>query len=183
VSQTPIPFWSIPIDDLLKQLDATAQGLTGEQARERLARFGANLLRPKRRTDTLTLLAGQFKSPIILILLFAASLSLFVKDAPDALIIFAIILVSSLLGFWQERGATDAVQKLLAMVRVDATVRRDGSTRDIPLEEVVPGDVVLLSAGAAIPGEPTRSRKWPGRSRRKLRWPSARMSCTWGRTS
>jgi Mg2+-importing ATPase len=153
MGQTPAPFWSVPVEDLLKQLDASAQGLTGEQAHDRLERFGANLLRPKKRTDSLTLLLGQFKSPIILILLFAASLSLFVKDAPDALIIFAIILVSGLLGFWQERGATDAVQKLLAMVRVDATVLRDGHTQDIPLEDVVPGDVVLLSAGAAIPGD------------------------------
>jgi Mg2+-importing ATPase len=153
MSQPPTPFWSTPVDDLLKQLDATAQGLTGEQARERLERFGANLLRPRKRTDSLTLLLGQFRSPIILILLFAAALSLFVRDAPDALIIFAIVLISGLLGFWQERGATDAVQKLLAMVRVDATVLRDGSTQDIALEDVVPGDVVLLSAGAAIPGD------------------------------
>jgi len=153
MGQISAPFWSTPVDDLFTQLDATPQGLTDEEAHHRLERFGANLLRPKQRTDSLTLLLSQFRSPIILILLFAASLSLFLKDVPDALIIFAIILVSGLLGFWQERSATDAVQKLLAMVRVNATVKRDGSTQDIPLEAVVPGDVVLLSAGAAAPGD------------------------------
>ncbi len=71
----------------------------------------------------------------------------------NALIIFTILLISSLLGFWQERGAAGAVKKLLAMVHVDATVYRDGAQHDIALEEIVPGDVVMLSAGTAIPGD------------------------------
>jgi Mg2+-importing ATPase len=153
MNQPPLSFWSISTDALLKQLDTSAQGLTEQQAQERLEQFGANLLKPKRRTDDLTLLLAQFKSPIILILFFAAGLSFFLGDITDSLIIFTILLISSLLGFWQERGAEGAVKKLLAMVHVDATVLRDGSSRDISLEEVVPGDVVLLSAGTAIPGD------------------------------
>ena len=152
---TPISpaFWSIPAEELLRQLETTPQGLTGEQARQGLARYGANLLTPQKRTTTLTLLLAQFTSPIILILLFAAALSYFLGDPTDSIIILIIVFASGLLGFWQERSAADAVSKLLAIVKIKAMVRRDGSEREVPVEEIVPGDVVLLNAGDTIPGD------------------------------
>jgi len=116
-------------------------------------RLGSNILKPPRRSDALTLLLSQFKSPIILILLFAAGLSLLLRDRTDAHIILAIVLFSGLLGFWQEKGAADAVEKLLAIVQIKAEILRDGSSRDVRLEEVVPGDIVLLNAGDIIPGD------------------------------
>jgi P-type Mg2+ transporter len=149
----PPPFWSIPADELLRQLDATPQGLTGEQVRERLARYGANLLKPQKRSTTLALLLAQFTSPIVLILLCAAALSFFLHDAADSIIILIIVFASGLLGFWQERGASGAVAKLLAIVKIKALVRRDGSEQEVPVEEIVPGDIVLLNAGDTIPGD------------------------------
>lgn len=146
-------FWSLAAADLLAQLGTSPQGLSLDEARQRLAQTGANLLRPKKRTDSLTLLLSQYKSPIILILIFACGLSFALGDHADALIILTILLVSGLLGFWQERGATDAVAKLLAIVQIKATVRRQGESQEIPLEEIVPGDVVLLHAGDVIPGD------------------------------
>jgi magnesium-transporting ATPase (P-type) len=131
-------FWSVPMADLLQQLGATPQGLTSAEAQQRLARFGANLLTPGRRKNALALLLGQFKSPLILILLFAAGLSFFLHDPVDASIILAIVLASGLLGFWQERGAAHALEKLLAIVQTNAVVRRDGSEREIPVEGIVP---------------------------------------------
>ena len=71
----------------------------------------------------------------------------------NAIIIVTIILISSLLGFWQERGAANAVQKLLAIVQTKATVLRDGNQKDIPVEMIVPGDVIILNAGDLIPGD------------------------------
>ena len=71
----------------------------------------------------------------------------------NALIILAIILISSLLGFWQERGAANAVEKLLAIVQTKATVLRDGNQKEIPVERIVPGDVIILNAGDLIPGD------------------------------
>ena len=109
--------------------------------------------RPAQGTHVLSLLFGQFKSPIILILVFAAVLSLCLGQATDALIILAIVLASGLLGFWQEWGAADAVKKLLALVQTKANVLRDGRPVDVPAEQVVPGDVVLLHAGDIIPGD------------------------------
>ena len=117
-------FWSIPPAELLRQLQTTPQGLTNDEARQRFIRYGANLLKPKKRSSTLTLLLSQFKSPIILILIFASALSFFLHDPVDAGIILAIVLVSGLLGFWQERGAVDAVEKLLTIVQVKTNVIR-----------------------------------------------------------
>jgi len=154
VEQAPAPpFWSIPAADLLGRLGSAPEGLSPDEAKVRLAQAGANLLRPRRRTDSFTLLLSQYKSPIILILVIACGLSFALGDHADALIILGILLASGLLGFWQERGATDAVAKLLAMVQIKATVRRGGEILDIPLEEVTPGDVVLLQAGDVIPGD------------------------------
>jgi Mg2+-importing ATPase len=150
----PMPeFWSIATDDLLRQLQTSPQGLTGDEARQRIDRYGHNLLKPQKRTDALTLLLGQFKSPIVLILIFAAVLSFFLRDPADAFIILGIVLISGLLGFWQERGATDAIEQLLAIVEVKAKTLRDDKEADVPVDEVVPGDVVILSAGASVPGD------------------------------
>ncbi len=153
MNQLPPAFWSLPIAEMLQNLQSAPQGLTNDQAREQLARYGSNLLKPRERSDALTLLLSQFKSPIILILLFAAGLSLFLHDPADALIIVTIVFMSGLLGFWQERGAAHAVEKLLAMVQTKAVSLRDGSPQEIPAEEVVPGDVIILSAGGSIPGD------------------------------
>lgn len=153
MSQPPSAFWSVSASELLQYLQATPQGLTSQEAQNRLARARANLLKPAKRTDTLTLLLAQFKSPIILILLFAAGLSFFLHDQADALIILGIVFVSGLLSFWQERGAADAVEKLLALVQIKATVLRDGTTQEIPVEEIVPGDLVVLAAGDVVPGD------------------------------
>jgi Mg2+-importing ATPase len=153
MNQRPPAFWGVPAADLLQQLGATPQGLTSAEARQRLARFGANLLTPRRRRDELALLAAQFKSPLILILLFAAGLSFFLRDPADASIILAIVLTSALLGFWQERGAAHALEKLLAIVQTNAVALRDGVEQAIPVEGIVPGDVVVLSAGGNLPGD------------------------------
>lgn len=153
MDQPPVAFWSLSTTDMLQQLQTTQAGLTGAEARQRLARYGANLLKPHKRSDVLTLLLVQFKSPIILILVFAAGLSFFLSDPADACIILTIVLVSGLLGFWQERSATNAVEKLLAIVQIQAAVLRDGGPKDIPVEEIVPGDIVILNAGALVPGD------------------------------
>ena len=145
--------WSQPAEQILRELQTTIQGLTSDDASRRLGSFGANLATPHKTFGSATLLAHQFKSPIILILIFAAVLSLFLHDRTDALIILAIVVVSGLLGFWQERGATDAVEKLLAMVQIRVSARRNNETAEIPLEEIVPGDVVELSAGSGVPGD------------------------------
>jgi Mg2+-importing ATPase len=114
--QQPSHFWNVPGADLLAQLESQQEGLSSEEARQRLINYGANRLKPQQKSGTAVLLLGQFKNPIVLMLIFAAGLSFFLQDQVDAGIILFIVLVSSLLGFWQERGAVQAVEKLLAMM-------------------------------------------------------------------
>jgi P-type Mg2+ transporter len=128
-------------------------GLTTTEAQKRLVQLGPNEIRRQARTAAAALLLTQFKSPIVLILIGAAAVSLFLQANTDAILILSIVLASGLLGFWQEYSATDAVAKLQQMVATKVRVLRDGTEVQIPLAEVVPGDVALLSAGAIVPGD------------------------------
>jgi Mg2+-importing ATPase len=153
MDQNSNPFWSISGTELLNTLQAAPGGLTTNDVKQRLSKYGANRLKPQKRSDVFTLLIAQFKSPIILILLFATVLSLFLHNIVDASIILAIVLISGLLGFWQEHGASDAVAKLLAIVQIKTAVLRDGSQQEIPVEDIVPGDIVIFNAGDIVPGD------------------------------
>ncbi len=150
----PTPaFWSLSADHLLADLRSSPEGLAASEVRDRQAYYARLRLKPQRDLRPLVLLFAQFRSPIILILMFAAIVSFFLSDRTDALIILTIILASALLGFWQEQGAAKAVAALLALVHVKTDVLRDGQTVEVPLDEIVPGDVVVLSAGSSIPGD------------------------------
>jgi Mg2+-importing ATPase len=153
MDQQAPPFWSVPPADVLRRLQTSPQGLSAAEALASMKGYAARRLAPKKRTDAATLLLSQFSSPIVLLLLGATVISFFLHDTTDAAIILAIVLASGLLGFWQERGAAGAVEKLLSLVEVKAQVLRDGAPHDVPLADVVPGDVVLLSAGATAPGD------------------------------
>ena len=142
MDQSFLSFWSISSSDLLKKLQTKVSGLTTFDAKSRLATYGANRLKPPKHSDAFTLLISQFKSPIILILIFATALSLFLHNIVDASIILTIVVISGLLGFWQEYGASNAIAKLLAIVQIKAAVFRDGKQKEIPVEEIVPGDII-----------------------------------------
>lgn len=146
-------YWSIPAPELLNLLETTPEGLSVEEANRRRPRYLSFRLKPHRDIRPFFFLLAQFRSPIILILLFAAIVSLFLADRTDALIILTIILVSALLGFWQEYGAAKAVGALLALVHVTAKVWRGGRLIEVPGDEIMPGDVIDLSAGSSIPGD------------------------------
>ncbi len=146
-------FWSQPAAGLLRELDTGQEGLSTMEAERRLRSHGPNSLTPPARGGTAVLLLRQFTSPIILILAAAALLSFLLDSPTDGLIILVIVLISGLLGFWQERGAAGAVARMLQTVQATARVRRDGIERAIPVAEVVPGDWLVLSAGASIPAD------------------------------
>jgi len=146
-------FWAIPLEEVLKNINATNGGLTSKEAKERLITYGPNSIKPQKNNSTLRILLSQFESPIIIILFAAIILSFVLHDTADAIIILTIIMVSGFLGFWQEYGAKDAVSKLLEVVKIKTNVMRDGNSANINLEEIVPGDVVILKAGAVIPAD------------------------------
>jgi Mg2+-importing ATPase len=147
------PFWSVPLPELFRRCRSGEQGLSADEARTRLKKYGPNRLKPKRQVNAATLFIRQFTSPIILILLFAAVLSFFLGDPTDSIIIMVIVIFSGVLGFWQEYEASNAVEDLMALVQLKAMVIRDGREVEIPFEEVVPGDIVVLNAGDGVPGD------------------------------
>lgn len=146
-------YWSLTPAELLEELGSSPQGLSGERAQELLQSIGPNVLATKRRATALGLFLGQFRNPLILILLFATGVSAATQDWVDALIILAIVLGSAALSFFQEYSAGVAMERLRVRVRVTALAIRDGEERKVPAEEIVPGDVVLLSAGSLIPAD------------------------------
>ena len=147
------PFWAAPAAEVLDWLGTSPQGLAADEALRRMERLRGQRLRPARLAVWPGLLVRQFLNPIALILIAAASLAFFLEDRADGAVILAIVAASGALGFWQERRATRAVEDLLAMVRTKATVLRDGVAQDVAADEVVPGDVVQLSAGDTAPGD------------------------------
>ncbi len=152
-SQTSQTFWSTPVDELLSSLGTSLQGLPRKDAEQRLLESGSQITGGHVKMNQLKLFFCQFKSPVILLLLFAATLSFVLADAADTIIILIIVFVSGALGFWQERGAANAMQKLLATVQIKTKVKRDGAAVDIPVAQVVKGDLILLSAADVMAGD------------------------------
>ncbi|HLO80292.1 MAG TPA: magnesium-translocating P-type ATPase [Chitinophagaceae bacterium] len=152
VSQSK-PFYSISVPDAFSSLGSGADGLSTDEAGKRLAQYGLNSIKGQSSTSGLKLFLSQFKSPITILLIVASMLSFVLKDPVDAVIILLIVFISSFLGFWQERGAANAIGQLLKMVQMKSRVLRDSKEAEIPAEQIVPGDVILLSAGSVIPGD------------------------------
>lgn len=149
----PLTYGSIPLERLLGQLGTTPDGLTNQAAAQRLAASGRRPASASKLMTALVVFAAQFRSPIILILISAAVLSLFLGGVTDAAIILSIVFIGAALGFWQEFSAANALAALVARVKARVTVLRDGRPVELSSEEVVPGDVLVLSAGSTIPAD------------------------------
>ncbi|MFI5151838.1 MAG: magnesium-translocating P-type ATPase [Chitinophagales bacterium] len=147
------PFYHADEDSLIKALNTSSQGLSDEEASTRLKNYGFNKIGSSKRRNSFLIFLNQFKSPITIILIASAILSFFLGEKTDAIIIMIIILISAILGYFQEKGAANAVRKLLEMVSVETRVLRDGEEKSIPIEQAVPGDITLLSAGNMVPGD------------------------------
>jgi P-type Mg2+ transporter len=146
-------FWNLKKEDALKSISCSEEGLSNAEASARLKQFGPNTFKARSRSSSVILFLQQFKSPITLLLIGAALLSMGLGDFTDAVIILIIILISSFLGFWQEKGAANAIDTLLKMVQIQCCIIRDGKENEFPVENVVPGDIIILSAGDVIPGD------------------------------
>ncbi len=146
-------FWSRERSSIFDDLKASPSGLTSDEAIARQEIFGKNAFKARKRVGIMATLIAQFKSPLVLLLLLSAILSFFLGEVVDGAIIITITFMSSLLGFWQERRATSAVEELLAKIQTKVSIFRDSKLVDIPIEDVVPGDIVQLSAGKGVPGD------------------------------
>ncbi len=146
-------YWTLTAAEITRHLESGPTGLSAAEASDRLKRFGRNSLDGGVRHRGIDLLMGQFRSPLVLILVFAAAVSGIAGDFTDAFIIAAIVLGSALLGFSQEYRASVAVDALRSRVSHQATVLRDGELADIAAADIVPGDVIELNAGDLVPAD------------------------------
>ena len=127
--------------------------MSSESAAEQLRLVGPNSVEDARRLSALRLLLRQFESPLVLILIFGAAISLALRQWVDAGIILAIVLGSTLLGFYQEYRASAAVEELKRRLALTCRVVRDGIEQTVTVSAIVPGDVIVLSAGNLIPAD------------------------------
>ena len=146
-------FWRVPFTALCDQVDGSAAGLTSIEAGKRLARFGLNTVAPTPHRRLLLKIAKRFAEPLVAILIVAAAISGFTGDIASFCIIVVVIAVSIILDVVQEHRAEQAADALKRSVAIHADVLRDGKIISIPVEQVVPGDVVELKAGDLVPAD------------------------------
>ena len=145
-------------DDALERLSSAAAGLTADQVEERLRSAGLNQVAHQARHTILGELVGRSINPLNLLLLSLATASYFLGDQRAAIVIAVMVVLSISLSFIQEHRSNNAADKLQRMVSINATVRRQTGAEahdhiDVPIEQLVPGDIVLLSAGDMIPAD------------------------------
>jgi len=140
-------------DSVLATLSATRHGLSHQEAAARLAEHGANTLPRTEPPGMLQVFLSQFASPLIYILVAAAILSLLIQEWSDAGFIFAVLLINAIIGTIQEFSAQRAASALNKLVTTQCRVLREGDTYEIDAEELVPGDIILLSSGDRIPAD------------------------------
>ena len=141
---------TLSIKEIERKLDSSQGGLSQPEAVKRLKDFGPNKLEEKAGDSPLKIFFDQFKDFLIVILLLATIVSFILGETIDAIIIFAIVLLSAILGFAQEYRSQKAVKALKKMAAPEALVLRDGSARKVPAETIVPGDVLSLTVGDKI---------------------------------
>jgi Mg2+-importing ATPase len=152
-TQDRAPYWTLSCDELVASLATTRDGLTAAEAAMRLARSGRNEIRERDSLTRLGILWNQLRSPLLLLLLFAAAISVVTGEWTDAVIVLAIVVASVGIGYTREYRAQAAADELRSRIQVRARLLRDGRSVEVPIAEVVPGDVVLLAAGSLVPAD------------------------------
>ena len=145
-------------DDVLREVGSTADGLSEREARERLERFGKNRLKEGKKKSAFVRFFEQLKDPMLIILIVAAAVSGVTaaysgESFTDVIIIGAVVLINAFLGMYQESKAEKAIEALQEMTSATSRVLRDGRVETVRSEELVPGDVILIDAGDAIPAD------------------------------
>ncbi len=147
-------FWHLSPEETAQLLEInTERGLSAQDVEDRVATFGRNTFESTERVGRLKILLRQLKSPLILILIGAGIVTLFIAHYRDAIFIFFSVVVNSLLGFWQENKAEQALSELKTYLKQRARVIRDGKEREIDAEELVPGDIIRFAQGDRVPAD------------------------------
>lgn len=145
--------WRLALDELLVRLGVTAEGLTDAEAEARAARYGPNDSASEKPAPLVLQFVRRFRNPLVVVLLVASGLSAAAGDLASFIIVASIVLASMSLDMFQEVRAQTAVEVLRRSVAVRSTVRRNGACISLPVDRLVPGDVVELAAGDLIPAD------------------------------
>ena len=138
-------------DEILSELDVSPEkGLSESVVKEKLRQFGYNILAKEKKETILGLFIRQFKSPLIYILFGAAALVFYLGDILDGAVILTVIVINSIVGTIQEGRARNSLERLRALTRHKALVRREGEEIQISAEEIVPGDILIINSGDRI---------------------------------
>ncbi|SDZ04404.1 magnesium-translocating P-type ATPase [Nitrosomonas sp. Nm33] len=146
-------WWLKPLSECQRELNADSNGLSNAEALSRLTKYGPNIFRDHHELPLLIQFLSRFKNPLVILLLVASAISAFTSEITDFVIIMVIVISSVTLDFVQEHRASKAAESLRRSVSVRAMVIRDKKTLEVPLADVVPGDIVLLSAGDIVPAD------------------------------
>lgn len=146
-------WYAVDKEKVLEILHTGRQGLSSEEAKNRIATYGFNELPEKEGISPVAIFLSQFKNYLVLILFGAAIISAFTGETTSAYVILFIILFISVLGFVQEYRAERAMEALKKMVAYEARVLRGGKVKKVPKKEVAPGDIILIEAGDRIPAD------------------------------
>jgi len=139
--------------EVIEKLGSDVNGLSSKDVDKRLRKYGYNVLKKSGHFDFLKIFLNQFKSFLILILIFAGVVSFFMHSRIDAVVIFIIIFLNAFLGFFQEYKAEKAIEELRKMMVSFARVLRNGKLIEIDSKEIVPGDILVLKEGDKIVGD------------------------------
>ncbi len=150
---SPQPWHRLAADAVVELLDSSVGGLSHDEARARLERFGPNVVQQKRRTAMVRVFLRQFADFMIVVLVIAAIVSALLGEAVDSIAIIIIVLMNGLLGFTQELRAERALEALAEMAAPTADVRREGQRETVAATDIVPGDLVFLEAGTIVPAD------------------------------
>lgn len=148
-----INWHSLEIKEIFKKLNTSNIGLSSQEAIDRQKEFGLNQLPMKKAPSLITIFFHQFLSPLIYILLFAGAVSIFLNHWEDAIFIFIVILLNSVVGAWQENKAEKSAAALQNLLKIKSLVRRDGLEQELSAEELVVGDIVFLETGHKVPAD------------------------------
>ncbi len=143
-------YYSSDYADAFKKLNVADSGLSDSDVEKRISEYGFNELDVKHQNTFLNILAGQFRNPLIILLLIASLLSLFLKEYLEAIGMVIIALISVSLGFVQEYRAEKAMEALKKLSAPTGRVIRNGEEKKLPAREIVPGDILLLEAGDIV---------------------------------
>lgn len=146
-------FYQKNYEEVLNDLESNENGLSQEKAKELLEKHGYNELQEKDKVPVWKLFLESFKDPLVIILLIAAIVQIALGETMESLIIFAVIILNSILGVVQTKKAESSLDSLKALSAPNAKVIRDGNKLTIPAKELVPGDIVILEAGDYVPAD------------------------------